>query len=104
MLLHLILVVLLLGASMPHVKAAVPIPPPGALSCSGCHAATKSVDTPVPPLVGRKPAEIEAAMLAFRSGQKPAVVMDRIAKGFSPGEIKAIAAWYGAQKPEPKAK
>jgi cytochrome c553 len=24
--------------------------------------------------------------------------MDRIAKGFSDDEVKAIAAWYGAQK------
>jgi cytochrome c553 len=37
-------------------------------------------------------------MLAFRTGQKPARVMDRIAKGFSDDEIKAIATWYGAQK------
>ena len=33
---------------------------------------SKSVDTPVPRLVGRNPAEIEAAMQAFRTGQKPA--------------------------------
>ena len=59
---------------------------------------SKSVDTPVPRLVGRSPAEIEAEMLAFRTGQKPASVMNRIAKGFSDAEIKAIAAWYGAQK------
>ena len=38
------------------------------------------------------------AMLAFRSGQRPATVMDRIAKGFTDDEIKAIADWYGAQK------
>jgi sulfide dehydrogenase cytochrome subunit len=34
----------------------------------------------------------------FRSGQRPATVMDRIAKGFTDDEIKAIADWYGAQK------
>ena len=38
-----------------------------------------------------------AAMQAFRNGQRPATVMDRIAKGFSDDEIKAIAAWFGAQ-------
>ena len=36
-------------------------------------------------------------MQAFRAGQKPATVMDRIAKGFTDDEIKAIAAWYAAQ-------
>jgi cytochrome c553 len=95
---RLFLAVLLFAAAMPSAEAASPIPPPGASSCSGCHAPSKSVDTPVPRLVGRSPAQIEAAMLAFRTGQKPASVMDRIAKGFSDDEIKAIAAWYGAQK------
>ena len=52
----------------------------------------------MPRLVGRNPAEIVAAMEAFRSGQKPATVMDRIAKGFSEVEIRAIADWFGAQK------
>jgi cytochrome c553 len=52
----------------------------------------------VPRLIGRNPADIVAAMQAFKSGQTPATVMDRIAKGFSDDEVKAIAAWYGAQK------
>jgi len=81
-----------------EAAGAPPMPPPGASSCSGCHAASKSADTPVPPLTGRSPAQIEAALMAFRSGKKPASVMDRIARGFSEDEIKAIAAWYGAQK------
>jgi sulfide dehydrogenase cytochrome subunit len=34
----------------------------------------------------------------FRSGQRAATVMDRIAKGFTDDEIQAIAAWYAAQK------
>ena len=72
--------------------------PPGASSCSGCHPASSSVDTPVKQLVGRKPEEIVAAVKAFRSGEKPATIMDRIAKGFTDDEIKAIADWYGAQK------
>jgi cytochrome c553 len=74
------------------------IPPPGASSCSGCHPASASVDTPVKRLVGRKPDDIVAAVKAFRSGGKPATIMDRIAKGFSDDEIKKIADWYGAQK------
>jgi cytochrome subunit of sulfide dehydrogenase len=42
--------------------------------------------------------DIVAAMEAFRAGQRPATVMDRLAKGFSQPEIAAIAAWYAAQK------
>jgi sulfide dehydrogenase cytochrome subunit len=72
--------------------------PAGAAACSGCHPAAQRVDTTVPRLIGRNPADIVTAMQAFKSGQLPSTVMDRISKGFSDDEIKAIAAWYGAQK------
>jgi len=72
--------------------------PPGALSCSGCHASAHTADAAVPRLIGRNPADIVTAMQAFKSGQVPSPVMERIAKGFSEDEVKAIAAWYGAQK------
>ena len=72
--------------------------PAGALSCSGCHPANASVSTSVPRLAGQDAASIVAAMQAFRSGARPATVMDRIAKGFSDDEIKSIAAWYAAQR------
>ena len=46
--------------------------------------------------------DIVAAMTAFRSGEREATVMDRIAKGYSDEEIRAIADWYEAQSgPEP---
>jgi len=51
----------------------------------------------VPPVAGRDPKEIVAAMQEFRSGQRAATVMDRIAKGFSDDEVQAIAAWLAAQ-------
>ena len=72
--------------------------PPGAASCSGCHPASKSIATPVPDLNAMDAARIETAMQDFRAGRRPATVMDRIAKGFTDNEIKAIAAWYAAQK------
>ena len=82
-----------------HASAAGPADaPPGALSCSGCHPAARTAQTTVPRLIGRNPADIGTAMQAFKSGQLPSTVMDRIAKGFSDDEVKAIAAWYGAQK------
>ena len=78
-------------------SAAAADDPPGVASCSGCHPTNANVDTPAPRLVGQDPAGIVAALQGFRSGQRPATVMDRIAKGFSDDEIKAIAAWYGTQ-------
>ena len=72
-------------------------PPAGASSCSGCHAVSTKVETPVPRILGRQPAEIVAAMQAFRSGAQPSTVMGRIAKGFSDDEIRAIAVWLAAR-------
>src|SRR5437764_7855190 len=72
--------------------------PAGAAACSGCHPAKAGVDSPVPRLNGRDPATIAAAMTEFQSGTRPSTVMGRIAKGFTADEIKAIAAWYAAQK------
>ena len=73
-------------------------PPPGAASCSGCHASSARVDTAVPRLSGRSAGELAAGMQGFKNGQKPGTVMGRIAKGFSDAEIQAIADWYAAQK------
>jgi cytochrome subunit of sulfide dehydrogenase len=73
-------------------------PPAGAASCSGCHAASPRVTSPVPRLAGVDRAAIVRAMQEFRSGQRPGTVMDRIAKGFTDDEIQAIAAWFAAQK------
>ena len=73
-------------------------PPPGATSCSGCHLPTASTESKVAPLRGQKPADIVAAMQAFRSGERPSTVMGRIAKGFSDEEIHAIAAWVAEQR------
>jgi cytochrome c553 len=72
--------------------------PPGASSCSGCHAASANAEPAVPPLVGQPVADIVRAMHEFRAGTRPATVMGRIAKGFNDQEIDAIAVWFGARK------
>ena len=71
--------------------------PPGAASCSGCHAVSRNVDTAVPGIAGRKSADLSAAMRDFKSGARPATVMGRIARGFSDTEIEAIAVWFSTQ-------
>jgi cytochrome c553 len=70
-------------------------PPPGASSCSGCHGHS----APPPVLAGRPAAETIAAFEAFRTGTRPATVMNRIANGFTSDEVKAIAAWWVEAKP-----
>jgi cytochrome subunit of sulfide dehydrogenase len=96
---RLILAILLFVSEMPLAEAPPPpTPPPGAAHVQAATRPSKSVNTPVPRLVGRNAAEIEATIQEFRTGQKLASVMDRVAKGFSADEIAVIAAWYAAQK------
>jgi cytochrome c553 len=73
-------------------------PPVGASACSGCHPASSAAEAGVPALAGRDAQEIVTQMRAFRSGQRDATVMDRIAKGYTDAEIEAIADWYQAQR------
>lgn len=88
----------ILVASGAAAFAASTEPPAGASSCSGCHAADARIVTPVTRLVGRSAADLVTQMLAFKTGQRPSTVMDRIAKGFTDAEIRAIAEWYARQK------
>lgn len=72
--------------------------PPGTASpCSGCHA-PRGLGSPVASIAGRDPNDIVTAMQEFRSGARSATVMDRIAKGFSDDEVRAIVASLGAQR------
>jgi sulfide dehydrogenase cytochrome subunit len=85
-----------MASAMPVLAASAP--PPGAASCSGCHAAGTIAAASVSRLYGRDANEIMTAMTGFRDGSVPATVMNRIAKGFSDDELRAIAAWLAAQK------
>jgi cytochrome subunit of sulfide dehydrogenase len=88
---------MLAAAGMMSAAAAAEMPA-DAGSCSGCHAASNKAASAVPRLQGRDPQELAALMRAFRAGERPATVMDRIAKGYSDAEIAALAAWFGAQR------
>jgi len=86
--------VLVIGAATASAAEA----PVGASSCSGCHATNAQAQTPVPPLKGRAANDIADAMTEYKSGKRQGTIMDRIAKGFSEEEIRAIATWYAEQK------
>jgi len=88
----------LAGLLLAAPLSAADLPPPGASSCAGCHAVSPKAETSVPRLNGVPAAQIVAAMQDFKSGKRPATVMDRLAKGFTDDQIKAIARWYQGQK------
>jgi cytochrome subunit of sulfide dehydrogenase len=94
---HCLAALIILCASATSASA-IDVAPAGAAACSGCHPVSRGAGTPFTRLTGRPAAEIVTAVQEFRSGQRPGTVMDRIAKGFTDDEIKAIAAWYAARK------
>jgi cytochrome subunit of sulfide dehydrogenase len=69
-----------------------------ASSCSGCHTSDEKLTTAIPKIRGLPESVFLEAMRAFRAGQRPATVMDRIAKGFTDDEIKQLAAYFSARK------
>lgn len=88
----------LLGASLALPAGAAGLPPLAALSCGGCHGVGSTGSASVAGIAGRPAEEIVAALHAFRADQKPATIMNRIARGYSDDEIAAIAAWLAAQR------
>jgi cytochrome subunit of sulfide dehydrogenase len=86
----------MLAAAMAIAAPAWAVSPPGAASCLGCHPV--AAEGPVAPLSSLTAEQIETAMQAFRSDKRPATVMNRIAKGFTDDEVRAIAQWYSRAK------
>ncbi len=67
--------------------------PLGAESCTGCHVNGAGMGV----LQGRPAQDITQEMEAFRSGARPATLMNRIVKGFTPDEVAALSDWFAAQ-------
>jgi cytochrome subunit of sulfide dehydrogenase len=70
--------------------------------CANCHGTNGHARGDIlKPLAGVPAQTIVAAMADYRSGATPATVMQQIARGFSDDQIKAIAAYFAAQRPGP---
>jgi cytochrome c553 len=70
-----------------------------ASACAICHGTDgQAVTKEVVSLAGRPRDDIAAQLRAFRDGQRPATVMHQIAKGYTDGQIDALAAFFAAQK------
>jgi cytochrome c553 len=69
-----------------------------ASGCSGCHTSSDTLMTAIPKIRGLPEPVLLEALRAFRSGQRPATVMDRIAKGLTDDEIKQLAGYFSTHK------
>ncbi len=68
-------------------------------ACAGCHG-TKggSAGLTMPSLAGQSKEAIVDAMKKFKSGERPATVMGRLAKGYGDAEIVAMGEFFSKQK------
>lgn len=69
-----------------------------AANCTTCHTRGGAGDAAIPPLEGRKAAEIAQAMRAFRSARRQGTVMPQLARGYADADIDAIARWFAEQR------
>lgn len=68
-----------------------------ASSCAACHGPDGQSPGAIPSLSGKDQAYIANALKAFKSGEQPATVMNRLAKGYSDEEIDIIAKWFATR-------
>ena len=99
------------AASTASVAALLAFAPPAALAqdanlgrnlaatCANCHGTNGNARGDMKQLAGM-PAEKMLAMLAdFKNGNQPATIMHQLTKGYSEEQVKAVAAYFAAQKP-----
>ena len=70
-----------------------------ALSCASCHGTNGASPGSIPKIQGRTADYIEKAMLQFKADERPATVMNRIAKGYTDEEIKLLSSYLGKFAP-----
>ncbi len=81
------------------VFAAPPSPEMLAIACAGCHGTNGASAGPsMPSLAGQSKIAIVESMKGFKSGERPATVMGRLAKGYSDADFDAMGNFFSKQK------
>lgn len=70
-----------------------------AASCANCHGTGGVSVGEVESLAGKPREEIVRKLQEFKSGARPATIMNQLAKGYTDEQIEALAGWFAAQKP-----
>ena len=63
-------------------------------TCAGCHGPNGISNGETPSIAGLSKEFISISMRDFASGKRPSTVMQRIAKGYSDADIKALADYF----------
>lgn len=66
--------------------------------CAPCHGTNgQEFSEAMPTIAGMPEEQIVESMIAFREGTRPAIIMDRVSRGFNDDEIKAMAVFFSKQ-------
>ncbi|WP_043837778.1 c-type cytochrome [Muricoccus aerilatus] len=72
--------------------------PLAAQGCLGCHGPNGAGSGGIPSLAGRDQSELATAMAAFRANERPATIMNRIARGYTEAEIAAAVGYFAGTR------
>ncbi len=68
------------------------------VTCAGCHGTDGISRGDAPSLRGKSAAFLADTLLEFKSGTREASIMNRIAKGYTDEQIRAVADYFAAMK------
>lgn len=91
-------ILLLVLAPAPAAFAAGGAAPAVAQGCLGCHGPAGRGAGAVPAIAGRDAGELRALLHAFRSGGRPATIMDRILRGYGEAELATMAEHFAGAR------
>lgn len=99
-----ILAALTVAAALPATAQTAPQDPHLArnlaATCTNCHGTFGRAQGDMKPLAGVSAEKILAQLADYRSGAQPATIMHQIVKGYTDEQLKLIAGWFAAQKPQ----
>jgi cytochrome subunit of sulfide dehydrogenase len=79
--------------------SALPPPPPHLTgTCANCHGTEGKGIGAIPALAGKDNQYLREQLNLFKTGQRPASVMNQLAKGYSDEELAFLAEYYSKKK------
>jgi sulfide dehydrogenase cytochrome subunit len=75
-----------------------PATPLVAQGCAGCHGQSGAGQGASPVIAGLSEDEFLKIWAAFRANERPATIMNRIARGYTDAEVAALAAYFAARR------
>jgi len=97
------LAALVLAAAAPSVAAQTADAPARAAVCTACHGPNgNSTQALVPSLAGQTSRYLYLQLRDFQEGRRSNELMSPMARDLSRDEMRELAAWFAAQKPQPQ--